>query len=64
LKVPLTDVIRDLKYLRQQARENIGHYVDDYLPDEFQCCLDTLDMIVYEEVIVENDSSKTILYIG
>jgi transposase-like protein len=35
LKVPLTDVNRDLKYLRQQVKENIGHYIDDYLPTEY-----------------------------
>lgn len=48
LHVPLTDVNRDLKHLRQQARQNIQHYVDEYLPAEFQYCLDALNMIVKE----------------
>ena len=48
LKVPLTDVNRDFKYLRQQARENIQHYVDEYLPAEYQYCLKSLNLIVKE----------------
>jgi DNA-directed RNA polymerase specialized sigma24 family protein len=46
LKVPLTDVNRDLKYLRQQAKHNIQHYIDEYLPAEYQYCLDSLNLKV------------------
>jgi hypothetical protein len=46
LQVPLTDVNRDLKYLRLKAKENIQHYIDEYLPAEYQHCLDVLNMIV------------------
>jgi hypothetical protein len=48
LNIPLTDVNRDLKHLRHQAKENIQHYVDEYLPEEYQSCLDALSMIVKE----------------
>ena len=48
LQVSLSDVNRDLKYLRQQAKHNIQHYIDEYLPAEYQCCLDALNMIVRE----------------
>ena len=46
LPVPLTDVNRDLKYLRLKAKENIQPYIDEYLPAEYQHCLDALNMIV------------------
>lgn len=48
LKIPLTDINRDLKYLRQQAKQNISKYVDEYLPAEYQHCLDALNMIMKE----------------
>ena len=48
LQVPLTDVNRDLKYLRLKAKQNIQHYIDEYLPAEYQYCLDALNMIVKE----------------
>ena len=48
LQIPLSDVNRDLKFLRQEAKQNIQHYVDEYLPAEFQYCLDALNMIVKE----------------
>ncbi|MGB8087043.1 MAG: hypothetical protein WCF07_12215, partial [Nitrososphaeraceae archaeon] len=48
LQVPLTDVNRDLKYLRLKAKQNIQHYIDEYLPVEYQYCLDALNMIVKE----------------
>ena len=48
LHVSLGLVEKNLKYLRQHAKENISHYVDEYLPAEFQHCLDALNMIVKE----------------
>ena len=48
LQVPLTDVNWDLKYLRLKAKQNIQHYIDEYLPAEYQYCLDVLNMIVKE----------------
>jgi hypothetical protein len=61
LKVPLTDVNRDLKYLRQQAKENIGHYIDDYLPAEYQYCLDALNMIVKEMWALEPQDNRELM---
>ena len=43
MKVPLTDINRDL---RRQAKSNIQHYIDEYLPVEYQYYLDSLNMIV------------------
>jgi hypothetical protein len=48
LKVSLALVNKDLKYMRQHAKENIRHYMDEYLPAEYQYCLDALNMIVKE----------------
>jgi hypothetical protein len=48
LQVPLIDINRDLKYMRMQAKHNIQHYIDEYLPAEYQYCLDALNMIVKE----------------
>lgn len=48
LQVPLTDVNRDLKYMRQQAKKNIQHFVDEYLPAEYENCLDGLNNILME----------------
>ena len=39
---------RDLKHMRQEAKQNIEHYIDEYLPAEYQYCLDALSMIVKE----------------
>ncbi len=41
-------VNKDLQWLRQQAKQNISKYVDEYLPAEYQYCLDSLNMIVIE----------------
>jgi hypothetical protein len=32
--------------MRQNAKQNIQHYIDEFLPTEFQHCLDALKMIV------------------
>jgi len=34
--------------LRQQAKQNISKYIDEYLPAEYQYCLDALNLIVKE----------------
>lgn len=39
LQVPLTDVNRDLKYLRMQAKANINKYINETLPLEYEQCL-------------------------
>lgn len=46
LQLPLTNINRDLKYLRAEAQQNISHYVDEYLPFEYQNALDALDEII------------------
>lgn len=48
LQISLALVNKDLKYMRQGAKQNIQHYIDEYLPAEYQYCLDALNMIVKE----------------
>ena len=48
LKVNLTSVNEDLQYLRQQAKQNITKYINDYLPAEYENCLDGLNNILTE----------------
>jgi hypothetical protein len=61
LKVPLTDVNRDLKYLRQQAKESIQCYVNEYLPAEYQNCLNALNMIVKEMWALKPQDNREIM---
>jgi hypothetical protein len=48
LKVGLASVNEDLHYLRARARNNIRHYIDEYLPAEYENCLDGLNNILTE----------------
>ena len=61
LQVPLTDVNRDLKYLRLKAKQNIQHYIDEYLPAEYQYCLDTLNMIVKEMWALKPEDNRELM---
>ena len=36
LEISHPTIVRDIAYLRQQAKEGIGKYIDDYLPAEYQ----------------------------
>jgi hypothetical protein len=48
LKVCLASVNEDLQYLRQQAKQNITQYINEYLPAEYENCLDGLNNILTE----------------
>jgi hypothetical protein len=48
LKVGLASVNEDLQYLRQQAKQNISRYIDDFLPAEYENYLDGLNSILTE----------------
>jgi hypothetical protein len=48
LKVGLASVNRDLQYLSNQAKQNITKYINDYLPAEYENCLDGLNNILTE----------------
>lgn len=61
LQVPLTDVNRDLKYLRLKAKQNIQDYIDEYLPAEYQYCLDALNMIVKEMWAIKTEDNRELM---
>lgn len=48
LKVGLASVNADLQYLRCQARHGIAKYIDEYLPVEYENCLDGLNNTLTE----------------
>jgi hypothetical protein len=61
LKIPLTTVNEDLQWLRQRSKENIKHYVDEYLPAEYQHCLDALSMIVKEMWALKTEDNRELI---
>jgi hypothetical protein len=50
-----------IKYLRQQARNSIQHYIDEYLPAEYQYCLDSLNMIVKEMWALQPQDNRELM---
>jgi hypothetical protein len=48
LRFDVAIINRDLKYMRQQSKENIVRYIDEYLPAEYENTLNILNMIVKE----------------
>ncbi|MGI0043212.1 MAG: hypothetical protein ACRD47_05835 [Nitrososphaeraceae archaeon] len=58
LKIGLATVNEDLQYLRGQARDNIKHYIDEYLPAEYENCLDGLNNILTEAWQMSSDGEK------
>jgi hypothetical protein len=58
LKVGLTSVNEDLQYLRLQAKDNITKYVNEYLPAEYENCLEGLNNILTEAWRMSLDGEK------
>ena len=60
LKISLTLVNEDLQYLRLKAKENISMYIEEYLPAEYENCLDGLNDILQEAWTISTvaDSDK------
>lgn len=48
----------DLQCLRQQAKENIRHYINEYLPVEYENCLDGLNEIMAQAWQMSLDGDK------
>lgn len=61
LMVAATMVNKDLQFMRKAAKENIQHYIDDYLPAEYQYCLETLNMIVKEMWNVRSKDNRELI---
>jgi predicted transcriptional regulator len=58
MKISLALVNEDLQYLRNKARENISKYIDEYLPAEYENCLDGLNNILTEAWTVSKDADS------
>ena len=58
LKVSLGLVNEDLQYFRRQAKENISKYIDEYLPAEYQNCLEGLNNIMTEAWQMSSDADS------
>ena len=58
LKIGLTSVNEDLQFLRRQARDNISKYINDYLPAEYENCLDGLNSILTEAWTISTDEES------
>lgn len=48
LKLGIGIINRDLRYLRQQSKDNIKKYVDEKSPNEYEKCLIELNAILRE----------------
>jgi hypothetical protein len=58
LRVALVTVNEDLQYLRLQAKQNITRYINEYLPIEYENCLDGLNNILTEAWQMSLDGEK------
>lgn len=58
LKVSLALVNEDLQFLRNKARESISKYIDEYLPAEYEYCLDGLNSILTEAWSISTDAES------
>ena len=48
LQISQPTISRDMRYLRQQAKENIKKYIDERLPEEYEKCMIGLTAILKE----------------
>jgi uncharacterized protein YlxP (DUF503 family) len=60
LKIGVASVNEDLQYMRQQAKQNITKFIDDYLPAEFEFVLDGVSKILVAawSIARQEDSDK------
>lgn len=58
LKVSLALVNEDLQYLRNKARDNISRYTEEFLPAEYENCLEGLNDILTEAWNMSTDAAS------
>lgn len=58
MHVSLVTVNEDLQFLRLRAKENIRHYIDEYLPAEYEDRLDGLNNIMAQAWQMSLDGDK------
>ena len=58
MKVSPALVNEDLQYLRNKARDNISRYIEEYLPAEYENCLEGLNDILIEAWAMASDAES------
>ena len=58
LRISLALVNEDLQYLRLRAKENISKYTEEYLPAEYENCLDGLNDILQAAWTLSTDADS------
>jgi hypothetical protein len=60
LQVSRTAITSDIQYLREQAKETIKEYVTEHLPEQYQICLNALDIILKHayEILQDSDDNR------
>ena len=58
MKVSPALVNEDLQYLRNKARDNISRYIEEYLPIEYENCLEGLNDILTEAWSMTKDAAS------
>lgn len=58
MKVSPALVNEDLQYLRNKARDNISRYIEEYLPAEYENCLEGLNDILIEARAMTSDAES------
>lgn len=56
LQVDLSTISRDVKHLREQARENIKVYLDEILPHEFEKAIKALEEVQKEAWLISSNA--------
>jgi hypothetical protein len=46
MQIPRSTITKDVIFLREQAKQNVAHYIDEKLPDEYEKCLVGLTAIL------------------
>ena len=58
MKVSPALVNEDLQYLRNKARDNLSRYIEEYLPTEYENCLEGLNDILIEAWAMASDAES------
>lgn len=61
LKVSQSLVFKDIRYLREQSKNNIQHYIDERLPAEYEGAINTLNMITKEMWELKTSNNRELI---
>jgi len=58
LQIDQSTVSRDIKYIRQQAQENLQKHIQQKLPEEYQRCLTGMNQVLKLSWHIANNTPK------